>query len=147
MYRSSRLAVCSAALLLAGCAKKEAPVDTTAAMAPAAAPAPAPAPALSLAGKDSTVTTTTLVATADTSGWSLELPSGKKVALHVTVAGDSLVTKSDVYSSVRRKGVKVWSESSLRLDSGKLVGSTVGHYQNAGADSLLTLRTEGVKLP
>jgi hypothetical protein len=158
MRSSFRFAVCSTVLLLAACAKKEAPVDTAAAVVPA--PAPAPAPTVALAdlagkwkvttvgtGKDSTVTTTTLVATADTSGWSLELPSGKKVPLHVTVAGDSVLTKSEVYSSIRRKGVKVWTEGSLRLDNGKLVGTTVGHYQNAGADSLLTLRTEGVKLP
>jgi hypothetical protein len=163
MHHSSRLAVCSTALLLAACAKSEPAKDTAAAMAPAPTPAAAPAPAhaLSLAdvagkwkvttmgtdAKDTTVTTAILVATADTTGWSLELPTGKKVPMHVTVAGDTLLTKSDVYPSVRRKGKKVWSSGSLRLENGKLVGTTVGHYLDSGADSVLTLRTEGVKLP
>ena len=49
MSRTARLALCCTALVVAACAKKEAPKDTTAAMAPAAAPAPAPAPALAAA--------------------------------------------------------------------------------------------------
>ena len=160
-YLSSRLALCGAALLLAACAKKEAPKDTTAAVAPAPAPAAAPAPTIALAdlagkwkvttspteGKDTSTTTVTLVATADTAGWALELPSKEKVPLQVTVSGDSVVTKSAVYSSMRRKGKKVWTESTFHLTSGKLVGTTVAHYEKAGADSLLTLRTEGTKMP
>jgi len=159
MYRSSRLAVCSTVLLLAACAKKEAPKDTTAAMAPA--PAPAPAPTISLAdlagkwkitttpvgGKDTAVTTATLVATADTSGWMLELPSGQKVPLQVKVSGDTVMTKSAVYPSMRRKGKKVWTEGSFRLENGKITGPTVAHYENSGADSVLTLNSEGTKLP
>jgi hypothetical protein len=161
MRRSSRLAVCSTVLLLAACAKKEAPKDTTAAMAPAAAPAPAPAPTVSLAdvagkwkvvttpveGKDTATTTATLVATADSSGWALELPSGQKIPMQVHVSGDTVMSKSAVYPSMRRKGKKVWTESAMRLENGKLVGTTVAHYENAGADSVLTLRAEGTKLP
>ena len=159
MYRSSRLATYSAVLLLAACMKKEAPKDTTAAMAPA--PAPAPAPAFSLAsvagkwkvtttpvaGKDTSSTTTTLTATADTTGWSLDLPGGQKVPMQVRVSGDTVITKSAVYPSMRRKGKKVWTESTFRLDNGKLTGSTVAHYENSGADSVLTLRTEATKVP
>jgi len=159
MRRSSRFAVVSTVLLLAACAKKEAPKDTTAAMAPA--PAPAPAPTVSLAdlagkwkitttpvsGKDTSTTTATLVATADTTGWALELPNKEKVPLQVTVSGDSVIAKSAVYSSMRRKGKKVWTESAFHLQSGKLAGTTVAHYEKAGADSLLTLRAEGTKLP
>lgn len=159
--RTSRFALCCTALVVAACAKKEAPRDTTAAMAPPPAAAPAPAPAIALAdfagkwkvantpvgGKDTAVTNATLTATADTTGWSLELPGGQKVPLHVTLSGDSVITKSDVYSSVRRKGKKVWTETSFRLENGKIAGTTVAHYEKAGPDSLLTLKSEGTKMP
>jgi hypothetical protein len=159
MYRSSRLALCSTVLLLAACMKKEAPKDTTAAVAPA--PAPAPAPTVSLAdmagkwkvvttptsGKDMSTTTATLVATADTTGWVLELPSGQKVPMQVRVSADTVITKSAVYPSMRRKGKKVWTEGAFRLENGKITGTTTAHYENSGADSLLTLKTEGTKMP
>jgi hypothetical protein len=163
MRPSFRFAVASTVLLLAACAKKEAPKDTTAAMgpAPAAAPAPAPAPTVALAdlagkwkivtrpasGTDSASTTATIVATADTSGWTLDLPSGQKVPLQVKVSADTVLTKSAVYPSMRRKGKKVWTETALRLENGKLTGTTVAHYEKSGADSVLTLTTEGTKMP
>lgn len=144
-------------LTLAGCAKSEPAKDTTAAMM---APAPEPAPAKSIAladlagkwnfesrgdGADSMVTKAVVVATADSTGWVLELPSGKKVAQHVSVSGDSIMVKSDTYPSLRRKGKQVWSEGVYRLDDGKLVGTLVGHYANSGADSVLTLHSVGTK--
>jgi hypothetical protein len=161
MHRHIRIAFAGIAVLtLAACAKKEEPAkDTAAAMAvPAPAPAPEPAKTISLAdvaGKwnfetrgnapDTTVTKATMVATADTSGWVLLLPSGKKVANHVSVSGDSIMIKSDSYASMRRKGKQVWTEGVYRLEDGKLVGTMVGHYSNSGADSLLTLKSVGVK--
>jgi hypothetical protein len=39
----------------------------------------------------------------------------------------------------------VWTEGVYRLESGKLVGTTVAHYMKSGADSLQRLRTEGTK--
>jgi hypothetical protein len=123
---------------------------------PAAAPAPAKSISLAdLAGKwnfetrgdgaDSMVTKAVVVATADSSGWVMELPTGKKVAQHVTVSGDSIMLKSDTYPSMRRKGKQVWTEGVYRLENGKLVGTMVGHYANSGADSVLKLRSEGTK--
>ena len=144
-------------LTLAGCAKSEPAKDTSAAMM---APAPEPAPAKTIAladlagkwnfesrgeGADSTVTKAVVVATADSTGWVMELPSGKKVAQHVSVSGDSIMVKSDTYPSLRRKGKQVWSEGVYRLEDGKLVGTLVGHYANSGADSVLTLRSVGTK--
>src|SRR3954471_22196271 len=119
----TRVAIaCSTALFLAGCAKSDAPApDTVAAKAPAAvAPAPAAPAPLALADvaasydmvavpdskTDTVPTKLALTATADTTGWSMTLPSGVKVPLHVVAAGDSLVMTSDTYSSVRRKGAK-----------------------------------------
>ena len=147
------------ALTLVGCAKSEQPAkDTTAEMA-TPAPAPAPAPSLSLAdlagrwstttspmsGPDTAVTTAVMIATADTTGWVLELPSKVRVPNHVTLSGDSIMLKSDSYASMRRKGKKVWTESVFRLENGKLVGTTTAHYANSGADSVLTLHTEATR--
>ncbi|HEV7992358.1 MAG TPA: hypothetical protein VGP25_11080 [Gemmatimonadaceae bacterium] len=162
MRSLKRVAIaCSTTLLLSGCAKSDAPkVDTAAAVAPAAAPAPPPAPAplalADVAGKwvmvstpdsktDTVSTKVTLTATADTTGWSLTLPSGVKVPLHVVAAGDSIVSTSDVYASVRRKGQKVHTVSTLRLKNGELVGQTVAHYVVKTPDSVLVLNSVATK--
>jgi len=162
-----RVAVsCATALVIAGCAKNEQATKdtaTAAAAAPAAAPtpAPAPAPAFSLAdvagkwqmrsvpetGKDTSATTYVLTATADTTGWMITFPSGVKVPVHVTVSGDSVIQKTGTFASQRRKGVKVSTEGSFKLQNGKLVGTTIAHYAKAGADSVLRLHTEGTKAP
>ena len=166
MHILSRLAVpCCTLLLIAGCAKNDqAAKDSAAAMSamPApAAPAPAPAPAFSMSGvagkwkihsvpesgKDTSPTNYVLTATADTTGWMIVFPSGVKVPVHVTVSGDSVMEKTGVFPSQRRKGVKVMTESSMKMQDGKLVGVTTAHYMHAGADSVLRLRSEGTKMP
>lgn len=155
---------CSATLLVAGCAKSDqAAKDSAAAAAAAAAaaPAPAPAPTLSLAdfagkwqvravpetGKDTTPTNYVLTATADTAGWVIAFPSGLKVPVQITVSGDSLLQKTGIFSSQRRKNMKVMTEGSIRLQGGKLVGTSIAHYQKAGPDSVLRLHFEGTKMP
>jgi hypothetical protein len=158
MRRSAML--CSTALLLvAACGKSEQAADTT--KAAAAAPAPAPAPAVTLAdfagkwavvatpesGKDTSVTKYTLTATADTSGWVIDFPSGLKVPVHVMLSGDSVSVSTGQFSSQRRKSMKVSSEGWSRLQNGKMVGETTAHYKTAGADSVLKLRVEGTKMP
>ena len=155
---------CSTTLLIAGCAKSDQARTDSAAAAAAATPAPPPAPApfsmadaagkwqmraVPEAGTDTTTTTYVLTATADTSGWLITFPSGVKVPMQVTASGDSLLIKTGTFSSQRRKGVKVMTEGSVRMQSGKLVGTTIAHYSGAkvGADSVLRLRTEGTKMP
>jgi hypothetical protein len=160
MHRQLRVVLAGvAALTIAACAKKEqaAPVDTTTAMAPPAASAKAPALSLAdvagrwnlvtrpVSGPDTTATKVVLVATADTSGWVIEMPTGQKVKHHVTLSGDSIMLKSEPYASMRRKGKQVWTESVYRLENGKLVGPTTAHYAKSGADSVLRLQTEGTK--
>ena len=160
MYVARRVALASSTLLLlVACSKNEQAAKDTA--APAAAAAPAPTPALNLAdfagkwamvstpveGKDTSATKYTLTATADTSGWMIDFPSGVKVPMQITVSGDSLITKTGMFSSQRRKSVKVFTEGSFRMQGGKMVGMTTAHYQGAGADSVLHLRTEGTKAP
>lgn len=159
MNRITRMALASSTILLvAGCAKSEPPKDTTAAMAPAPAPAPA---ALSLAdfagkwqmsnvpmsGADTSPTNFVLTATADTTGWMLEFPSGLKVPLKVSVAGDSIVTVAESFASQRRKATKVSTTSVMRLQDGKIVGTTTAHYDTKGADSVLQLRGSGTRIP
>ena len=161
MQSISRVALaCCTGLLLAGCAKKEQPATDSAAAAATTTPAPPPAPvsladvagtwqmrAVPVSGADTSTTTYVLTATADTTGWFITYPSGLKVPLHVQVSGDSIIEKSGEYASQRRKGLKVTTESSVKLQNGKLVGTTVAHYAKAGPDSVLHLRVEGTKKP
>ena len=167
MYHiSSRIAIaCATSLVLVGCAKSDQAAKDSASAAAAsemAAPAPAPAPpaALSLSslagkwqfrsvpasGTDTTSTNYVLTATAD-STWEIKFTSGLKVPMHVSVSGDSLIEKTATFASQRRKGVKVMTDGALRMQDGKLVGTTVAHYSTKGADSVLSLHTEGTKLP
>ena len=162
MHRITRIALATSTILLvAACAKKEEPAqDTTAAMAPAAA-APAPAPTIALSevagkwqfsavpmtGTDTSPTKYVLTATADTTGWTLTFPDKQVVPLQVTVSGDSVTLKSPEFSSQRRKGAKVTTETTARLVDGKLVGITTAHYAKAGADSVLQLKGEGTRIP
>ena len=163
MHRITRVALLSSTILaVAACAKKEEPAkDTTAAMAPAPAAAPAAVPALALAdvagkwqfastptsGKDTSATKWTLTATADTTGWTMTFPDKQVVPLKVSVAGDSIMITSGEFSSQRRKATKVKTESVMRLADGKLSGMTNAHYITKGADSTLTLKSEGSKAP
>ena len=162
---NSRLAIaCCTGLLVAACAKKDQAVNDSAAgvaATPAPAAAPAPPAALSLAdvagkwqvrsvpesGTDTSSTNYVLTATADTTGWFITFPSGLKVPVHVTASGDSVIQKTGTFASQRRKGVKVTTEGSFKLQNGKLVGTTIAHYSKAGPDSVLHLRTEGTKMP
>ena len=164
MQRITRVALLSSAILfVAGCAKSDqAAKDTAAAMAADSTPAAAPAPAtLSLAdvagkwqaraipesGTDTSATDYVLTATPDTTGWTIAFKSGVTVKQHVTLSGDSIMLKSDTYSSQRRKGVKAMTETTYHLRDGKLVGLTTAHYQGGGADSVVRLRSEATKAP
>jgi hypothetical protein len=167
MYHIARAALAlSTGLVIAGCAKGDQAAKDSASVAAASqmaapAPAPAPPPALSLSavagkwqvsstpvsGSDTTPTKYVLTATADTTGWMIQFPSGLKVPMQVSLSGDSLIEKTGTFPSQRRKGVKVKTEAVLRLQDGKLVGSTVAHYDTKGADSMLVMHVEGAKIP
>ena len=150
-----RLAMVVTAALLAGCAQKEATPEAAPAE-PMAAPAPAPINLTTVAGtwefktmsatSDSVLTTGTLVATANTDGWMMTLPKRKPMALTITVSGDSIMSQSPPYESVLRKGVMVNTSTVYHLVDGKLMGTTMAHYSK-GADSVVVLRTEGVRKP
>jgi hypothetical protein len=155
-----RFSVVLVLALVAGCAKADKPAAEPAAVAPAAAPAPmAPAPIdmASVAGKwtvktmpegkDTVLVTATMTATADTTGWMLMLPNRKPVAMHVAVAGDSIMAWYGPYESVLRKGVQVSVSGAWHMVGGKLMGHQTAHYTVKTADSVLALRSMGEKAP
>lgn len=159
LQRSTSIAVCFCAAVLAGCAKKDnAAVDTSAASSTATTTAPAPAP-LNLAdvagkwdmrsvpttGKDTSATTYVLTATSNTSGWTIKFPGRAAIPATVTVDGDSFVIEAGPYPSVRRKGVQVTTHSVNRLQNGSIVGTTTAHYKVKTADSVLTLSNTGTR--
>jgi hypothetical protein len=158
-----RFALVSIAILFSACVKSEnsAPVDTgTTAMAPAPAPvAPAAAPidlktvagkykvtSRAQSGTDTTVVTYELNATGDTTGWTVTYPNRKAEPMRVImVSGDSIVTETGPFQSVRMKGGPVTTRTTYRWENGNLVGTTVAHYTINGADSVRTFVIQGVK--
>jgi hypothetical protein len=157
-----RFAICCAAIL-AGCTKAEdrAADDRTAMDTVAAAPEmPAASATISLAdvaGKWKVRTTdeaggnvveVEIVATADTSGWTLTGPNRKPIPMRViAVAGDSIVTEAGPFESFRLKGIQVTTHAVYRLQDGKLVGTTEARYKIGGRDSVAHRPTEGTRLP
>jgi hypothetical protein len=89
-----------------------------------------------------------LTATADTSGWTLTRPNRKTVPVRVVaVGGDSIITEAGPYESALRKGVQVRARMVLRLQEGKLVGTTEARYIMSGGDSVAHRPTEGTRAP
>jgi hypothetical protein len=153
--RTLGLTCCALILIACEKPKEQTPAaDTSAAMAPAPAPAaPAPISLADVAGKwkirvmpensDSAILTYEMVA--DTTGWTLNLPKRKPVKAKVSASGDSIMAEAGPYESALRKGIQVKTNGVYRLKDGKLVGTTVAHYETKGPDTVRTLRVEGTK--
>lgn len=89
-----------------------------------------------------------LLATADTSGWTLTFPKQKPIPVRViAVAGDSIVTEAGPYASTVRKGAQVRTRAVNRLQDGRLVATLEARYTVAGRDSVAHLRVEGTREP
>jgi hypothetical protein len=152
---------CSTLLIVVACGKSDQAATDSAKSAAGTTPAAAPAPAVTLAdfagkwnvtatpldGKDTASTKYTLTATADTSGWVIDFPSGVKVPMSAMLTGDSVSYKTGQFSSQRRKNVKVWTDGAFRIQGGNLTGTGIAHYAGAGADSILHLSIAGTKAP
>jgi len=161
LHRSTRIAICCSAAVLAACAKKEnaAVTDTSNTMASSSTStvttAPAPVNLADFAGKwnvrsvpatgDTTPTTYVLKATSTTSGWTITFPRRAPIAARITPAGDSIQIDAGPFSSVRRKGVQVTTTGGLRLQNGNLVGTNTAHYKVKTADSVLVLNTTATR--
>jgi hypothetical protein len=143
-----RLVLALGAAVLAGCSSEAPPADP---------PAPPTLNAADLAGtwtfqtrgetSDSVLVTYTVTATGTADGWMITLPGRDPMPMVVTIAGDSIMTRTGPYESVLRQGVQVTTDGVLRLMDGKLVGTSNAHYASAGADSLVRLRMEGTRNP
>lgn len=145
------------AVAVVGCARTEDAADTSAA-ATATPAQPAPISLSDVAGTwavrgmnqagDSTLVTYELKATADTTGWTITFPNRPPVPVRVvSVAGDSIVIDAGPYESALRRGVRVTTHGSFRLQDGKIVGTTRARYDTKGADSVLIVRSEGTRKP
>ena len=145
-----RFAILCCAAALAGCAKTEnkAPAESEAAL-------PRPTSLADVAGtwtvrgmnerKDSTLVTYQLKATADTTGWTIMFPNRQPIPAHVSAGPSGIMLDAGPYESVLRKGVQVTTHGVLRLENGKLVGTTIAHYKVATADSVRRIATEGTR--
>ena len=100
-------------------------------------------------GNESTVVTYDMVATADSSGWSIKFPKrDEQIPVRIiAVEGDSIVSESGPFESVLRKGVQVNTRVVSRLQDGKLVGTTVARYKVTGPDTVARLRWEATRAP
>jgi hypothetical protein len=153
-----RFAFFCCAALLVGCGKSEVqPARDTTAVAPAAPESRAAISLADIAGKwrlrttdeaGGNVVESELTATADTSGWTLTRPNGKTVPVRiVAVDGDSIMTEAGPYESALRKGVPVRARMVIRLQEGKLVGTTEARYTLSGGDSVAHRPTEATRAP
>jgi hypothetical protein len=159
MMRRFTFICCCTALAVLGCARSdEATTDTATGAVSAVTTPPAAITLADVAGRwtvrsvpetgDTTAVVSQLNASADTTGWTMTLPNRPPVPARVVlVSGDSIVTETGPYESVRRKGVQVRTRSVVRLRDGKLVGTTVARYSTTGPDSVLQLRTEATRTP
>jgi hypothetical protein len=97
-------------------------------------------------GSDSVLVTSHLVATSSMDGWVLHIPGRDSIPVRVlAVDGDSVVTEMGPFPSVLREGVMVTTRSVSRLENGMLMGTLTAHYAGGGADSVVTLRSRGMK--
>src|SRR5262249_27523921 len=145
---------CAASLV--GCGKSEVqpPRDTTA-VAPATPESRATISLADIAGKwrlrtmdeaGGNVVESELTATADSSGWTLTRPDRKTIPVRVVaVGGDSIIMEASPYESALRKGIQVRARMVLRLQEGKLVGTTEARYTLSGRDSVAHRPTEGTR--
>jgi hypothetical protein len=153
-----RFAFFCCAAILVGCGKSEVqPARDTTAVAPATPESRAAISLADIAGNwrlrtmdeaGGNVVESELTATADTSGWALTRPDRKTVPVRVVaVGGDSIITEAGPYESALRKGVQVRARMVLRLQEGKLVGTTEARYTMSGGDSVAHRPTEGTRAP
>ena len=95
---------------------------------------------------DTTPTRFTLNATGNDEGWTISFPGRAPIETRIRFDADSVVTEVGPYESVRRKGVQVRTQSVMRLQGDTLVGTSIARYTTQGKDSVLRLRTSGVRV-
>jgi hypothetical protein len=157
---------CGAAALVLGCSGSESRTRTSVETGRAAPPTAADSAAITvrtrtialggIAGRwnmraipergDTFPTFYVLNATTDTSGWTITFPNRSPIPLRlVAVTGDSVVVEAGPYQSARRKSVQVRTHTVFRRQGEMLIGRVAAHYNQKGPDTLLYLRTEGIR--
>ncbi len=160
MQRSNLMAILCAAVLVAGCntGDRDRAADDTVHMDAGAGQVSSVSladfagrwsmQAIPESGADRSPTNYTLTATTDREGWTITFPNRDPVPLRiVAVSGDSVVTEAGPYASARRGGVQVTTRTSFHLEGDRIEGWTRARYDTAGPDTVLTLRTEGTRIP
>lgn len=147
------MALCG--LLVAGCADQDSMDD----MDGTEMPAPmeeAPGATVSLADFAGTWDATaymesgdtvqyTMTATADATGWMIDLPDRDPMPARVTVDGDSVVTEMGPYESILREGVMVSVRTVSRLQNGQLVGTMEARYEGGDGATVVPGRVEATR--
>jgi hypothetical protein len=147
-------ALCCA--VLAACASGDQAADSAAVTPDAATPA-APISLAQVAGRwnvraipesgtDTTPTMSVLVATPDTTGWTVAVAGGAAQPARVRVSGDSVIVEFGPSPSTRRPGATVTTTSVSRLQGDSLVGTSTSRY-STGADSVVRFRTTATRVP
>jgi hypothetical protein len=144
--------------LLGACAEQEAADETMETSEPAATEAPeAPAATVSLEDFAGTWNATTylesgdtveytMTATADTTGWIIDLPDRDPMPMRfLAVEGDSVVTEIGPYESILREGVMVTVRSTSRLQDGGMVGTMEATYAGGEGETVVGGRVEGTR--
>lgn len=149
-----RLVLSCSLVLLAACAKQEAAPEPGAMSAGASGPLTHAAVAgrwamqTKVEGSDVIAVSFEMNAGSDASGWTFTFPGRDPVPVRViALEGDSIVTEAGPYESALRPGVQVSTHSVMRMQAGMLVGRTVARYATTTPDSVLTLETEGTRIP
>jgi hypothetical protein len=147
----SRVAVLCGTALLIACAPSGEQAGTEDAAAAPAVISPADVAGTwnletAAMGSDSVLVTSQLMATGTTDGWMMMLPNRDPVPVRVlALDADSIVTEMGPFPSVLREGVMVTTRSVFRLRDSVLVGRLTAQYAGGGADSVVTLRSRGMR--
>lgn len=83
----------------------------------------------------------------DEASWTMHFPERDPVAVTAVVDGDSVITDSEPFESVRHPGTMVTTHTVFHLEGERLVGDVTATWQTAAGDSAGQLQTEGTRAP
>ena len=98
------------------------------------------------AANDSTLVTYDMMATDDTTGWSIMYPEhATPIALHVRIDADSIIMDAGPYGSTARQGATVTIHGAVHVRDGKLVGAESAFYRVNTTESVVHIKLEGTR--
>jgi hypothetical protein len=83
----------------------------------------------------------------DGGSWTMLFPERDPVAVTAVVDGETIVTDSEPFESVRHPGMMVTTHGVFHVEGERLVGDVTATWQTAAGDSAGQLRTEGTRAP